>query len=280
MIRKFISELVGTMLLVIFGCGTAVVATNYLTGLGAQNAGPQVYLYFGLIVALAFGLVLMALVYTIGKVSGSHVNPAVSIAATIDGRISIFECVYYICAQIAGGILGALVISWLFHSAEVLGANGFGELSALGATITTTGVAFAVEAILTFMFVLVVLAVSKKDSCTNGIVIGLALTLVHIIGIPFTGTSVNPARSIGPAILTGGEALNQLWLFILAPLVGGILAALFYKFVIAAEEERPAIVTEVEEIIFEDDDDDDDEDEKPKRAARKTTTRKPKAKKE
>lgn len=279
MIRKFISELVGTMLLVIFGCGTAVVATSYLTSLGAQNVGPQLYLYFGLIIALAFGLILMALVYTIGKVSGSHVNPAVSIAATIDGRISIFECVYYVCAQIAGGILGALVLSWLFHSSEVLGANGFKELSALGANITTTGVAFAVEAILTFLFVLVVLSVSKKESNTNGIVIGLALTLVHIMGIPFTGTSVNPARSIGPAILTGGDALSQLWLFILAPIVGGILAALFYKFVIAADEKEPAMVTEVEEIIFEDDDDDDDEEEKPKRA-RKTAGRKPRAKKE
>jgi aquaporin Z len=277
MIRKFISELVGTMLLVIFGCGTAVVASSYLTSLQAGTS--LAYLYFGLIIALAFGLVLMALVYTIGKVSGAHVNPAVSVAATIDGRISIFECVYYICAQIAGGILGALVISWLFHSAEVLGANGFKELSALGATITTTGVAFAVEAILTFMFVLVVLSVSKKESCTNGLVIGLALTLVHIIGIPFTGTSVNPARSIGPAILTGGDALSQLWLFIVAPLVGGIIAALFYKFVIAADETQPAMITEVEEIIFEDDDDD-DEDEKPKRTARKTTTRKPRAKKE
>jgi aquaporin Z len=278
MIRKFISELVGTMLLVIFGCGTAVVASSYLTSLQAGTS--LAYLYFGLIIALAFGLVLMALVYTIGKVSGAHVNPAVSVAATIDGRISIFECVYYICAQIAGGILGALVISWLFHSAEVLGANGFKELSALGATITTTGVAFAVEAILTFMFVLVVLSVSKKESCTNGLVIGLALTLVHIIGIPFTGTSVNPARSIGPAILTGGDALSQLWLFIVAPLVGGIIAALFYKFVIAADETQPAMITEVEEIIFEDDEDDDEEDEKPKRTARKTTTRKPRAKKE
>ena len=277
MIRKFISELVGTMLLVIFGCGTAVVASSYLTSLQAGTS--LAYLYFGLIIALAFGLVLMALVYTIGKVSGAHVNPAVSVAATIDGRISIFECVYYICAQIAGGILGALVISWLFHSAEVLGANGFKELSALGATITTTGVAFAVEAILTFMFVLVVLSVSKKESCTNGLVIGLALTLVHIIGIPFTGTSVNPARSIGPAILTGGDALSQLWLFIVAPLVGGIIAALFYKFVIAADETQPAMITEVEEIIFEDDDDN-DEDEKPKRTARKATTRKPRAKKE
>ena len=149
----------------------------------------------------------------------------------------------------------------------------------MGATITTTGVAFAVEAILTFMFVLVVLSVSKKESCTNGLVIGLALTLVHIIGIPFTGTSVNPARSIGPAILTGGDALSQLWLFIVAPLVGGIIAALFYKFVIAADETQPAMITEVEEIIFEDDDDD-DEDEKPKRTARKATTRKPRAKKE
>ena len=247
MVRKFISELVGTCLLVIFGCGTAVTCTKYLAKLNAQS-GIE-YLYFGLIIALAFGLVLTALVYTIGKVSGSHVNPAVSIAALIDGRISLFECVYYVIAQVFGGLVGAFVLTWIFGSNEVLGTNGFGKLSALGEAFSShwTLIALVVEAILTFVFVLVVLSVTKKNSNTNGIVIGLALTLVHILGIPFTGTSVNPARSIGPALLAKGDALSQLWVFIVGPIVGGILAALFYKYVIEpSDEEELELVEEVE----------------------------------
>ena len=246
MVRKFISELVGTCLLVIFGCGTAVVASKYLAGLNASK-GVE-YLYFGLIIALAFGLILMALVYTIGKVSGAHVNPAVSVAALIDGRITLFECIYYVAAQIIGGLVGSFALTWIFNSSEVLGTNGFGKASALGEVITTQGVALAVEAVLTFLFVLVVLSVTKKNSNTNGLVIGLTLTLVHILGIPFTGTSVNPARSIGPALLTKGDALSQLWVFIVGPLVGGILAALFYRYVISPSDEEDEEYEEVEEV--------------------------------
>lgn len=230
MIKKFISEFVGTLLLVFFGCGAAVAINQYVSSL----YGIALPWSIGF-VALAFGLVLMALVYCIGKVSGCHVNPAVSIANLIDGRISIFECVYYVCAQVLGGICGALVLSWIFGSAANLGANGYETLSVLP-TITTLPVAITIEAILTFVFVLVVLSVTKKENVNAGIPIGLTLTLVHIMGIPFTGTSVNPARSIGPAFLTGGIALEQLWVFIVAPLIGGILAALFYKFVINTPE--------------------------------------------
>ncbi len=242
MVRKFISELVGTCLLVVFGCGSAVAANTVAKAF-------QVPLPFTmLLIAFAFGLVLMALVYTIGKVSGAHVNPAVSIAALIDGRISIFECVYYVFAQVLGGLVGAFILTWMFNSSKELGANGFGKLSALGELVCTQWVALVVEIILTFVFVLVVLSVTKKDNNTNGIVVGFALTLVHILGIPFTGTSVNPARSIGPALLVKGEALSQLWVFIVGPLVGGILAALFYKYVIAPSDEEVVyeIVEEVE----------------------------------
>ena len=126
MVRKFVSELIGTCLLVVFGCGTAVLVGNYLTKLGAPAS--YAYLYFGLLIALAFGLVLMALAYTIGKVSGAHVNPAVSIAALIDGRISVFECIYYVFAQVLGGLVGAFVLTWIFGSSKSLGANGFGKL--------------------------------------------------------------------------------------------------------------------------------------------------------
>ncbi len=237
MVKKFISEFVGTMLLVVFGCGTAVAAYKVIGTLyGASSISPAEISLFrlawsGILIALAFGLILTALVYTIGKVSGCHVNPAISLACLIDGRMKVVDFIYYIIAQVLGGIVGALLLSWFFGGTATLGANGYEAASALGKTITMP-IAFVLEIILTFVFALVVLSVTKKDSKANGIIIGLALTVVHIFGLPFTGTSVNPARSLGPALLQKGVALEQLWVFILAPLVGAALAALFYKFVI------------------------------------------------
>ena len=231
MVKKFISEFVGTLILVLFGCGTAVAANKFV-GASFGNG-----LAFNMVlIALAFGLILMALAYTIGKVSGAHVNPAVSLAMLIDGRISIFEFVYYVCAQILGAFAGASALGFLMGSYENLGANGFDTASALGATVATTPVALVLEIILTFVFVLVVLTVSaEEENKSAGLIIGLALAVVHIFGLPFTGTSVNPARSIGPAVLTNATATlarKQLWVFIVAPLIGAVLAALFYKFVI------------------------------------------------
>ena len=236
MIRKLMSEFVGTMLLVLFGCGTAVAVNTYVTSIY------NVSLPFTMIlISLAFGLVLVAIANIFGNISGAHVNPAVSIAMAIDKRISIIECVEYVIVQILGGIVGAELLGIIFGSHESLAANAYGNLSALP-IITTMATAIIVEIILTFTFVLVVLAVSaKKDKGTNGLIIGLALTLVHIMGIPFTGTSVNPARSIGPALFMGGEYMNQLWVFIVAPIVGGVLAALFYKFVIKEKEVKEPI---------------------------------------
>ena len=231
MVRKLISEFVGTMLLVLFGCGTAVAVNNYVFSI--YNISLP---FTMLIIALAFGLVLTAIASVFGKVSGAHVNPAVSIAMAIDKRMSVIECVEYVIVQILGGIVGAEILGIIFGGYTSLGANGYGTLSALGET-TTLATALVVEILLTFTFVLVVLAVSaKQDKGTNGIVLGLTLALVHMFGIPFTGTSVNPARSIGPALFTRGDALSQLWVFIVAPIVGGILAALFYKFVIKERE--------------------------------------------
>ena len=227
MFKKLFSEFIGTMLLVLFGCGTAVAVNNYVTGIFG------VALPFTIIlIALAFGLILMALISILGKVSGCHVNPAVSIAMLIDGRISVITCIEYIVVQILGAILGAEIIALIFGSYSSLGANGFAKLSALSNN-TTMLAALVIELILTFVFVLSVLVNSAKEDNENApLLIGLTLTLVHIMGIPFTGTSVNPARSIGPAIFTGGEALSQLWVFIVAPIVGGILAAIVYKFII------------------------------------------------
>ena len=243
MVKKFISEFVGTMLLVVFGCGTAVATYKVIGTLyaGSSISATEISLFriawSGILIALAFGLILMALVYTIGKVSGCHVNPAISLACLIDGRMKVLEFVYYIIAQVLGGIVGALLLSWVFGGASNLGANGYEAASALGKTITMP-IAFVIEIILTFIFALVVLSVTKKDSKANGVIIGLTLAVVHIFGLPFTGTSVNPARSLGPALLTKGVALEQLWVFILAPLVGAALAALFYKFVINEKEEE------------------------------------------
>lgn len=281
MIRKFISEFVGTMLLVIFGCGTAVAANTYVTSV-AGVALP----FTMLLIACAFGLVLTALVYTIGKVSGCHVNPAVSIAALIDGRVTVFECVYYVCAQILGGITGAAILAWIMGASTSLGANAFyldtaPTLSALG-SITTLPVALVVEMILTFIFVLVVLSTTKKENCNSGIVIGLTLTLVHIFGLPFTGTSVNPARSIGPAIFQGGVALEQLWVFIVAPIAGAILAALFYRFVIS-EPTTKLVVEETEDTDASEEDEEEVEEaveevKEEKAKPKKTTSKKTKKK--
>lgn len=270
MIKKFISEFVGTLLLVFFGCGTAVAANKYVASVFGEGLPFNM-----LLIAFAFGLILMALVYTIGRVSGSHVNPAVSIACLIDGRISVLECVYYIIAQVVGGIAGAMLLSFIFASNASLGANGYGALSALGTT-TTLQVALVIELILTFIFVLVVLATTKKENCFSGLAIGLTLTLVHIMGLPFTGTSVNPARSIGPAIITGGLALEQLWVFIVAPIVGGILAALFYKYVIATPEtENISLATKTTTtVVVEDEEDEEEPAKEEKTTTKKATTKK------
>lgn len=243
MIKKFISELVGTMLLVFFGCGTAVALNIYLTAVYGIA-----YPFTLLPIALAFGLSLTAIVYTIGKVSGAHVNPAVSIACLINGRIKVFECIYYIIAQILGAISGSAILAWMFGAKTGLGANGFdtaSEIFKVAQVAVTEPIALVVEIILTFIFVLVVLSTTKKENHFSGLAIGLTLTLVHIFGIPITGTSVNPARSIGPAIFVNGVAMEQLWVFIVGPLAGAILAALFYRFVINATDKKAPAKVEV-----------------------------------
>lgn len=217
--KKYLAEFIGTFTLVLFACGTAA-----LVGCASDKGTGY------LLTALAFGLVIVAMAYSIGNISGCHINPAVSIAMLINKSLSIKDFIGYIIAQFAGATAGAAVLMAIVGKESGLGANGLYKGDAL--------LSFVIEVILTFVFVIAILGVTSKaeNSSVSGIVIGLTLTLVHILGISFTGTSVNPARSFGPAILVGGDALSSLWVFILAPLVGGVLAALVYKFLAGKKE--------------------------------------------
>ena len=212
-VKKYIAEFIGTFVLVLFACGTAAVV-----GCSAENGTGY------LLTALAFGLVIVAMAYSIGNVSGCHINPAVSIAMLVSGKLSVKDFIGYVVAQFVGATAGAAVLMALVGKDSGLGANALYNGS--------VGLSFLVEVILTFVFVIAILGVTSKveNGAVAGIVIGLTLTLVHILGISFTGTSVNPARSFGPALLVGGDALSCVWVFIAAPLVGGVLAALVYKF--------------------------------------------------
>jgi aquaporin Z len=243
--RPLIAEAIGTALLVFFGAGTATLTF----GLGATGSSVSA----GVVAtALAFGLVLLVLVYAIGPVSGCHVNPAVTMGFLVGRRITLADAIAYWIAQLIGGIAGAAVLYGTFHLTSAyskragLGANGFGTSSLIGAN---AGAAFITEVILTFVFVFVILAVTRRASnaAIAGIVIGLALALVHIIGIPIDGTSVNPARSLGPALFVGGTALTQVWLFLVAPLVGGALSAALYQFLYPVGEKEATVAPAPEE---------------------------------
>ena len=215
-LKKYLAEFIGTAVLVFVACG---VAGQICT---AENGAA------GLIgTALAFGLVIVAMAYSIGNVSGCHINPAVSIAMLINKKISAKDFCGYIIAQFLGAIAAAAVLYYIVGDPTKLGCNACYHNRPL--------ISFGIEAILTFIFVFAILGVTSKESNGNvaGLVIGGALVLVHLLGISFTGTSVNPARSFGPALinaLAGGKALHGIWVFLLAPLVGGALAAVVYRF--------------------------------------------------
>jgi len=219
--KKYFAELIGTMVLVLLGCGSAVFAGSAVgavaTGVGTLG------------VAFAFGLAVIAMAYTIGNISGCHINPAITLGVALSGRISWKDAGMYMVFQVLGAIIGStilyLMVSTGGHAGPTAtGANGFGDGQMLQA--------FMAEAVFTFIFVLVVLgSTDSKKGAGNlaGLAIGLTLVLIHIVCIPITGTSVNPARSIGPALFQSGEALSQLWLFIVAPFVGAIIAAYCWK---------------------------------------------------
>ncbi|MDO4748938.1 MAG: MIP family channel protein [Eubacteriales bacterium] len=217
--KKFFAEFIGTFTLVLFACGTASV-------LGCTAEPNAAYI----MTALSFGLVIVAMAYSIGQVSGCHINPAVSVAVLLSGKMSLTDFIMYVVAQFLGATAGAGVLALFLGSTEKLGANGLFD--------NNIWKSLGIEVILTFIFVFVILCVTSKKEYEKpaGLIIGLTLTLVHIFGIYFTGTSVNPARSFGPALLTGGTALSNVWVFIVAPLVGGALAAVVYKLLIAKKE--------------------------------------------
>ncbi len=231
-VKKYVAELIGTFILVLIGCGVAVVCGGFTGGTGLG--------YLGVVaISLAFGLTIIAGAYAIGDISGCHVNPAVSLSMFMSGRLSKRDFAGYVVAQVIGAFLASAVMWVIIGQSDLTasyGQNGFGDLSAVGLTMIG---ALVVEIVLTFIFVLVILRVTDNEKYSNiaGIVIGLTLTMVHLIGIPLTGTSVNPARSLAPAIFAGGEALSQVWVFLVAPLIGAIIAAFVYKILYCTTDE-------------------------------------------
>lgn len=219
--KKPLAEFIGTFTLVLLGCGAAVIAgADGTTGIGLAG------------ISFAFGLALIGMAYGIGPVSGCHINPAVSLGAVAAGRMTIAEAIPYIIAQVAGAIAGALVL-WVIASGSAgytggMGANGWGE-GYLGEYNMTS--AFVFEVVATFLFMVVILGATGKGApaAMAGLAIGLALVVIHLVGINVTGVSVNPARSIGPALFAGGSSLAQLWLFIVAPVIGAVAAGLVFK---------------------------------------------------
>ena len=225
--KKYLAELIGTFSLVLFGCGSAVIAGN-------MAVGPSGIGLLG--ISIAFGFAVVAMAYAIGGISGCHINPAVTIGVLVAGKIEVKDAIGYIISQCIGAILGSAVLylivigrpDWQMPEWG-LGANGWGE-GYLGGYNTVS--AFVIETVMTFLFLFVILAVTSKfgNGTMAGLAIGVTLMLIHLVAIPVTGTSVNPARSLGPALFSGGKALMQLWLFFVAPIFGAILAALAWKF--------------------------------------------------
>lgn len=225
-IKKYIAEFIGTMVLVVCGCGTAM-----LVGCDAAKGGGYI------LTALAFGLVIVGMAYCVGNISGCHINPAVSLGVLISGGMSIKDFICYVISQCLGAFAGAGVLAGIFTMGNVTDMTGGFGSNGLGGVNGSAGAGFLVEVVLTFIFVLTILGVTSKKAnhgSFGGIVIGFTLTLVHILGIGLTGTSVNPARSLGPAIVAAingnGEPMGVVWVFLLAPLVGSMLAAVVYKF--------------------------------------------------
>lgn len=230
--KKYAAEFIGTFSLVLFGCGSAVIA-------GTSRVGPSGIGLLG--IAIAFGFTVVAMAYAIGGISGCHINPAVTIGVLTAGKMKGKDAIGYVLGQCLGAILGAAVLYLIamgrpdFALPEWgLGANGWGE-GYLGNYNTLS--AFVIEAVMTFLFLFVILATTSRfgNSTMAGLAIGITLMLIHLVTIPVTGTSVNPARSLGPALLTGGKALGQLWLFVVAPIAGAVVAAMVWKLGFDAE---------------------------------------------
>lgn len=216
--KKYIAECIGTLVLTFLGCGAAV----------SLSCGTDAASVVG--TAIAFGLAVVAMAYTIGGISGCHINPAITLGCLITGRISCKDSAGYICGQVAGAVIAGACLACIYGAGTGIGSNGIGA-GCNGSAVT----ALIVEAILTALFVLVVLGATHKTNGDTGkfagLAIGLSLILIHLVGIHFTGTSVNPARSIGPAIFAGGEYLTNVWIFIVGPFIGSFIAAGLWKLI-------------------------------------------------
>jgi len=221
--KRYLAELIGTFVLVFIGCGSAVIAGGRVGFLG---------------ISFAFGLAVLAMVYAIGAISGCHINPAISVAMWVAGKMKSKDAIMYIIFQCVGAVIAAIILLWIasglpgyVKATGGLGQNGYGALSPGGYAL---GACLIAEIVLTFIFLIVIFGSTSESAPKGfaGIAIGLSLAFIHIVGIPITGTSVNPARSLGPALVMGGEALSQVWLFWVAPLVGAILAAIVWKFLL------------------------------------------------
>ena len=225
--KKLAAEFIGTFWLVLGGCGSAILAANF-PGAGAENS-----LGIGLVgVSLAFGLTVLTMAYAVGHISGGHFNPAVSFGLWAGGRFSSSELPGYVISQTLGAIVAAAVLSFIAYGTiggdGGLASNGYGDLSPSGRGLAS---GFTTEVVMTFMFLVIILGATSARAPAGfaPIAIGLGLTLIHLISIPVTNTSVNPARSTGPALLEGGAAIGQLWLFWVAPIVGAIAAGYVYR---------------------------------------------------
>jgi aquaporin Z len=228
--KRYLAELLGTFVLVFIGTASAVVAGKSIGFLG---------------ISLAFGISVLVMVYAIGHISGCHINPAITIAMLANGKISAKDGIIYIVVQCIGAIIASLVLLTIMTglpgydlATNGLGQNGYGSASPAGFSFAS---GFIAEVVLTFIFLLVIFGATSRKAPAGfaGIAIGLSLAMIHMVGIPITGTSVNPARSLGPALVVGGTALAQLWVFIVAPIIGALIAAVFWKYLL---EESPTMV--------------------------------------
>ena len=234
-LKKYVAECIGTFVLVLLGCGTAM-----LVGCDAVNGGGYI------LTALAFGLVIVGMAYCIGNISGCHINPAVSLGVLISGGMTPADFCGYVISQCIGAFAGSGVLKLIFDLGNVEDKTGGLGSNGLAGVNNSAAAGLIVEILLTFIFVMTILGVTSKKvkhGSFGGLIIGLTLTLVHIFGIGLTGTSVNPARSLGPAILAGGQAVADLWVFIVGPFAGAALAALLYKWMESSvEAEKPPVV--------------------------------------